>query len=99
MHTRNSSPTANGNVVKVQVHYREDKYMLICLANITFPALMEKVLTKIRCTTGQALSESSRLKYLDEDGDRINMTDDDDVQMAVDNSKATGQDVELFVVA
>ncbi|CAO1634508.1 unnamed protein product [Sympodiomycopsis kandeliae] len=96
---RDSSPSVNANVVKVQVHYREDKYMLICLANITFAALLEKVVTKIRFCTGHNLDESSRLRYLDEDGDRINLTNDDDVQMAIEQSKSYGQDVELFVVA
>lgn len=97
VHGREGSPTSSGNVIKVQVHYREDRYMLICLANITFPALVDKVFTKIRVCTGQNLADSSRLKYLDEDGDRINMTNDDDVQMAIEHSRASGQDVELFV--
>lgn len=97
--TRENSPTSNGNVIKVQVHYAGDKYMLVCLANITFPALLDKVVTKLRFCTGHSSASFVRLKYIDEDGDRINMTNDDDVQMAVEHSKATGQDVELFVVA
>lgn len=95
---RTSSPST-GNVVKVQVHHAGDVYMLAVLANINFASLFEKVVVKIRvCSGSKTLNEQNlKLRYIDEDGDRVALHDDDDVQMAVDHSKSTNEDIVLYV--
>lgn len=96
---RDGSPITNGNAVRIQLHYNGDTYVLIVLVNVTFGSLLEKVTTKIRfCSGNQSISEASlRLRYIDEDGDKVNMKDNDDVQMAIENSKITGEDIEIYV--
>ncbi|CAO1616081.1 unnamed protein product [Parajaminaea phylloscopi] len=96
---RTSSPAVTGNVVKVQVHYGDDVYTLVVLANINFMSLLEKVVVKVRvCSGSKDLNEGNvRLRYIDEDGDRVALADDDDVQMAVEHSKATSEDIVLYV--
>lgn len=96
---RMSSPVVTGNVVKVQVHHGGDVYVLVVLANINFSALLEKVVVKIRvCGGSKDLNEGNvKLRYVDEDGDRVAMHDDDDVQMAFEHSKVSGEDVVLYV--
>lgn len=85
--------------MRIQLHYNGDVYVLIVLVNVTFGSLLEKVTTKIRfCSGNQSISESSlRLRYIDEDGDKVNLKDNDDVQMAIENSKMTGDDIEIYV--
>lgn len=98
--TMAASGGAAGNVVKVQVHYGGDTYVVVVLAHTSFASLLEKVAVKVRvCSGNKSVSEGTlRLKYVDEDGDRVSMNDDDDVQMAFDYSRATGEDVELYVM-
>lgn len=94
---RVSSPTTNSNAVRIQLHFGGDVYVLIVLANVSFSSLVEKVATKIRfCTGNKTISEATmRLRYIDEDGDKISMKDNDDVQMAIEHSKLTGEDIEI----
>lgn len=89
----------SNNVVRVRVHFAGEVTFLAVLATISFQALVEKVAAKVRSTgAGGPAGGGIRLRYLDEDGDRVAMHNDDDVQMAVEQSRATGEDVVLHVV-
>ncbi|SPO32383.1 related to CDC24 - GTP/GDP exchange factor for Cdc42p [Ustilago trichophora] len=78
--TRN--PPANSNAVKLIVHYNEDKYVVVVLTTITFAALLDKVTKKVRVCSGKLIDHTLRMRYVDEDGDNVVMSDDEDVQMA-----------------
>ena len=87
------------NVVKVVVVLGEDRYTLAVLFTVTFEELVHKVINKVRAIAGRsALPENGiKLRYIDEDGDRIIMKDDDDVLMAFEAARSAGADVQLII--
>lgn len=114
----NATPTGRDSrvfqaatAIKVQVHFGDDRFVVVVLSSITFDELVEKVSKKVKLCSGRrpmpeagsagapgtGTAGTLRIRYIDEDGDRIMMHDDDDVQMAFESSKATGTDVELVV--
>mgnify|MGYP000418582736 CR=1 FL=1 len=90
---------SNNNVVKVVVVLGEDRYTLAVLFTVTFEELVHKVINKVRAIAGRsALPENGiKLRYIDEDGDRIIMKDDDDVLMAFEAARSAGADVQLII--
>ncbi|SCV74818.1 BQ2448_7847 [Microbotryum intermedium] len=87
------SHAMNGNgssvpssAVRVKVTYSEDTFVVVVLATVSYAELLDKVLKKIRLC-GRTLQDASslRLKYLDEDGDKIAITSDEDVLMAMED--------------
>lgn len=95
-----SATSANGgNVIRLHIHYGNEVFILLVLHSIPFETLLEKVATKLRVCTGKDLNGGQvRLKYVDEDGDRVMMHDEDDLVMALESSKERGEEVELHVV-
>lgn len=89
--SRLGRPGPPPSAVRVKVTYGEDTFVVVILTSVTYEELLEKVLKKIRLcgdrskVEGQAL----RLRYEDEDGDRILITSQDDVAMAFDAARAT----------
>ncbi|KAH8914513.1 hypothetical protein BT69DRAFT_1039547 [Atractiella rhizophila] len=77
---------ANGNAIKVKVNFGEDTFVIVVLANVTFHQLVDKVFKKISiCGDRTRIDPSSlRLRYQDEEGDKITLMSDDDVAMAFD---------------
>ncbi len=88
-----------GNAVRIIVHSGTDRYTVAVLASVTYEELAHKVATKVRIVAGRnVVSEGGiRLRYIDEDGDRIMMKNDDDVQMAFEAARSAGGDVQLVV--
>ncbi|GAA5869560.1 hypothetical protein JCM8547_001522 [Rhodosporidiobolus lusitaniae] len=101
-------PTA-ANAVRVKVFFGEDTFVIVCLDSILYPDLLDKVLKKIRmCGGDKARIEASalRLRYKDEDGDRILITSEEDTAMAFETARGMavprgdgGQAMELVLFA
>jgi cell division control protein 24 len=81
-----------GSAVKVKVNYGEDTLTIVVLNTITFDELVAKVLKKIRLCGDRARvdEQSIRLRYQDEEGDKILISADDDVAMAIEWSRTYG---------
>jgi cell division control protein 24 len=87
------------SAVKLVIHHGEDKLVVVALSSINLADLTEKVTKKIRLISGRkGPMEALRIRYIDEDGDKILMHDDEDVQMAFELSRNLGTDVNLVVV-
>ena len=83
---------SQGPPVKIKVFWGEDLFMIIVPRTATYNALVERVQRKIRLCGGDG-DAHMRLKYDDEDGDKISLTTDEELQMAFDMvlSRSTGQ--------
>lgn len=82
-----SAPTSPSSAIKIKVNYGEDTFVIVVLSSISYMELSRKVLHKIQlcgARTNGLTAASLRLKYEDEEGDKILMTADDDVAMAFD---------------
>lgn len=74
---------AGSSAVRVKVTFGEDTFVVVVLATVTHRELVDKVLKKIRLCGRSGIEASSlRLRYQDEDGDRILITSEEDVMMA-----------------
>ncbi|CDS01995.1 related to CDC24-GTP/GDP exchange factor for Cdc42p [Sporisorium scitamineum] len=95
---QSAAAAASSSAVKLNVNFQEDKYVVVVLSTITFAALLDKVAKKIRLCSGKLVEHTLRMRYIDEDGDAVLISDDDDVQMAFDSALASPQgEVELVV--
>lgn len=75
--------TTASSAVRVKVTFGEDTFVVVVLASVTHRELVDKVLKKIRLCGRSGIEASSlRLRYQDEDGDRILITSEEDVMMA-----------------
>ncbi|GAA6014467.1 hypothetical protein JCM10207_001616 [Rhodosporidiobolus poonsookiae] len=86
-----SPVVAPATAVRVKVFFGEDTFVVVVLDSVPYPELVDKVLKKIRmCGGDKARVESSalRLRYRDEDGDRILITSEEDTAMAFETAKA-----------
>lgn len=93
-----TSPNHQSNAVKLVIHHGEDRLVVVALSSINLQDLTEKVGKKIRLISGRkGPIDNLRLRYIDEDGDKILMHDDEDVQMAFELSRNLGSDVNLVV--
>jgi cell division control protein 24 len=91
-------PAHQSSAVKLVIHHGEDKLVVVVLSTINLADLSEKVSKKIRLVSGRkGPIEHLRIRYIDEDGDKILMHDDEDVQMAFEMSRNLGSDVNLVV--
>ncbi|GAA5882333.1 hypothetical protein JCM3774_005072 [Rhodotorula dairenensis] len=82
---------AGANAVRVKVSFGEDTFVVVVLDSCLYAELVERVLTKIRtCGPAHARLEAPalRLRYRDEDGDRISITSEEDVAMAFETARA-----------
>ena len=96
-HSRISTPQAPpspSSAVKIKVFYGEDTFVIVARSSVTYHELVEKVVRKIYlCGARTGLDASSlRLRYVDEEGDKILMSADDDVAMAFDWLRSGGPD-------
>lgn len=78
----------------MKVNYGEDTFVIVALSSISYRDLAEKVVRKIHLCGGSRSAgmdaASVKLRYEDEDGDKIVMKADDDVAMAFDWLKSGG---------
>ncbi|GAA5990443.1 hypothetical protein JCM10908_007375 [Rhodotorula pacifica] len=82
---------AAANAVRVKVLFGEDTFVVVVLDSCTYAELVDKVLKKVRmCGAANARVEAPalRLRYRDEDGDRISITSEEDVAMAFETARA-----------
>ncbi|KAI5481223.1 cell division control protein 24 [Pseudohyphozyma bogoriensis] len=77
------------SAVRVKVTYGDDTFVVVVLSSVSYPELVDKVLKKIRlCGVRSMDATSLRLRYQDEDGDRILITSEEDVMMAFEAVRA-----------
>jgi cell division control protein 24 len=79
--------------VKIKVYWLDDLFVIMVPRSVTFTELVQRVQKKIRLCGGGNTDGPLRLKYDDEDGDRISLSTDEELQMAFDMtiSRTTGQ--------
>ncbi|KWU43851.1 hypothetical protein RHOSPDRAFT_4565, partial [Rhodotorula sp. JG-1b] len=79
------------NAVRVRVMFGDDAFVIVVLDSCPHAELVDRVLKKVRACGGAAharLEASAlRLRYCDEDGDRISITSEEDVAMAFETAK------------
>lgn len=76
-------PPVAASAVRVKVTFGEDTFVVVVLSTVTHRELVDKVLKKIRlCGRSGIEAHSLRLRYQDEDGDKILITSEEDVMMA-----------------
>ncbi|CEH19444.1 Invasion-inducing protein TIAM1/CDC24 and related RhoGEF GTPases [Ceraceosorus bombacis] len=101
--TANSTPTQHAqnqhsNAVKLVVHYRDETFVVVVLATTSLLGLMDKLAKKMRDIDGRKVDpQAIRIRYIDDEGDRVAMQAEDDVQMAFDQARHSGGDVQLIV--
>ncbi|GAA5980486.1 hypothetical protein JCM11641_003410 [Rhodosporidiobolus odoratus] len=87
------SSTASATAVRVKVYFGEDTFVVVVLDTVPYLELVDKVLKKIRMCGGDKAridSNALRLRYRDEDGDRILITSEEDVAMAFETARSMG---------
>lgn len=89
-------------VVTVGIRYEheaEAALTQVVMASIGYDGLLAKVTEKVRvCVGPQAIPHAGlKLKYVDEDGDKIHMQNDEDVSLAFEGAKSTGGKVEIVI--
>lgn len=93
-----TSASTPSSAIKLNISFAEDRYVVVVLSSTPFSTLLEKVTKKIRLCSGKNLEHTLRMRYIDEDGDAVLISDDDDVQMAFDSARASpAGEVELVV--
>lgn len=71
--------------------FGEDTFVVVVLSSVSYRELVEKVLKKIRLCGGEKSRVEGvnlRLRYRDEDGDKILITSGEDVAMAFEAVRA-----------
>ncbi len=76
-------PNSEQNQVHTKLRFENDTFTLIIAKNITFQDLKAKVEKKIKSRL-LTLPSNPKIKYEDEDGDRVILQSDDDILMAID---------------
>ncbi|TPX33823.1 hypothetical protein SmJEL517_g03346 [Synchytrium microbalum] len=71
-----SSPDAGGRI-KLKCHYGDDTFMMLIAPNTLFPDLSSRIEKKFQST------HPLRLRYVDEDGEKVLMTDQEDMELAL----------------
>ena len=80
--------------IQVRVQHGDAKSQMLLLDTDSFPTLYDQVLERVgpfrASPTGLPNGGAAQLRmyYVDEDGDRVLMLDDEDLAMALDDSRA-----------
>lgn len=79
--------------IRIKVYWGEDLFVIQVPRTVGYGELVARVQKKIRLCGGGNTEGPLRLKYDDEDGDRISLSTDEELQMAFDMtaSRSTGQ--------
>lgn len=91
-----SSPSA----VKIRVNYGEDTFVIVVLTTTSYNDLVEKVVRKVQlCGARKGVDAASlRIRYEDEEGDKILISADEDVAMAFDWLKSGGAQGDALII-
>lgn len=73
-----------GPPVKIKVYWLDDLFVIMVPRTTGYSELMQRVQKKIRLCGGGNTDGPLRLRYDDEDGDRISLSTDEELQMAFD---------------
>ena len=80
--------------VTLKINLGNDKLVIIVPYNVAYTQLMDWIERKVKTRgsrPGAPSPPNIRIRYLDEDGDYIRVSSDDDLRMAFDTSGASGQ--------
>ena len=86
----NIPPVPAASAVRVKVTYGDDTFVVVVLSSVSHRELFDKVLKKVRLCGGDRSKvddNSLRLRYEDEDGDKILITSSEDVAMAFEAAR------------
>lgn len=83
-------------LVKVKVHFADDIFVIQVPKTTVYEELVGKIGKKIRLCGPRRDDGPLKLKYVDEDGDKVSLGSNEDVQMAFDTLQSQSQ-VTLFV--
>ncbi|KAJ2687581.1 hypothetical protein IWW39_002819 [Coemansia spiralis] len=70
------------DAMKVKVHYGEDIINLMVPKMASYDSLRSKLAAKLSSAHGVSANAALRIRYLDEDGEAVLMTDEDDYELA-----------------
>ncbi|KAJ2812051.1 hypothetical protein GGI24_006732 [Coemansia furcata] len=70
------------DAMKVKVHYGDDIINLMVPKLASYESLRAKLAAKLSSAHGVTTTAALRIRYLDEDGEAVLMTDDDDYELA-----------------
>lgn len=84
--------SGTSSAIKVKLIYGQDKFLIVARDNITFQQLLDSVSHKLRHCGVRSAADTNplKLRYQDEEGDKILMNADDDLAMAFDWLKQGG---------
>ncbi|KAJ1966435.1 hypothetical protein GGI12_000079 [Dipsacomyces acuminosporus] len=68
--------------MKVKLHYGADVFNLVLPSRVSYDTLCTRISEKLSNATGQQFADSVKIRYLDEDGEAVLMTDQDDFELA-----------------
>lgn len=101
-----SLPADQNRAVRVKVNYGRDTLTVVVLHTITYKELVQKIIQKIKSCgghSGQLDENTIRVRYVDEEKDKVLLTEDPDLDMALEWSRAANEGrpgppcLELFV--
>lgn len=77
--------------VRIKVRFGKDAYVIAVLSSITYQELADKVAKKIRlCGDQSQLDETAlRIRYEDEEGDKILISSDEDILLAFEGARTS----------
>jgi cell division control protein 24 len=97
-----SSASMAPTAIRVKVTFGEDTFVVVVLSSVSYRELLEKVLKKIRLCGGDKLGRvegsNLRLRYRDEDGDKILITSEEDVGMAFEGVRPNEQGTTTLIL-
>ncbi|RKP28125.1 Dbl homology domain-containing protein [Syncephalis pseudoplumigaleata] len=73
--------------IKIKVNYMDDVYVISVPNNVSYRELLSKLEKKIRICGGEIPNgaEALKIQYFDEDGDRVTIKNDEDVQTSFES--------------
>jgi PB1 domain len=73
------------SALKVKITYGSDMFAIVIPHDVTYSALVSKVLHKLSVCSNVPKDGPIRMKYQDEDGDLVTISSDEDVAMALES--------------
>lgn len=87
-----SLPNGDPVAMRVKLKVGTDSYVIVVLNSITYVELVDKVLKKTRNDPNVGLNEHNiKLRYEDEEGDKISISSDEDILLAFEGAKPSVQ--------
>jgi len=87
-HESTSASHRSGGSIKVRVSHKGEKFLLLISARFNFEQFSQKIAAKLGLS--RLNDGNNQLRVIDEDGDHINMTGDDDLELALSSMTSKG---------